>query len=160
MKSGQAADDCRPLHLQSAIGITAPTETGSASVVKTFSSNSLINNERIPQKPSNPRKRVSGGMIRRLQGCQDLLCRARPAALCVHCHWDGFADMPLRSTLRQPGLFQLPLAAASSAPCSRSVASFATISRCCCCLWNQYSRDVNPLSRIRRFLRGPLIVYQ
>jgi hypothetical protein len=35
-----------------------------ASVVKTFSANSLIDNERSPEKPSNPRRRVSTDLIR------------------------------------------------------------------------------------------------
>ena len=48
--------------IQSAIGITAPTETGSASVVKTFPSNSLINNERTPAKAANPERRVRSSL--------------------------------------------------------------------------------------------------
>jgi hypothetical protein len=48
--------------------------------VKTFSSNSLINNERTPQKPSNPRKRVRrhSPVTQRAAAAQ-----SRPAAIFV-----------------------------------------------------------------------------
>ena len=39
--------------------IPPPPSSTPPDVVKTFSSNSLISNERTPRKPSNPRKRVS-----------------------------------------------------------------------------------------------------
>jgi len=53
-----------------------------ASVVKTFPVNSLIDNERRPEKPSNPRRRVKVKQLLRLrsallhQGCSTLSTEA------------------------------------------------------------------------------------